>query len=186
MESLVWIAFGIGVGALVSWSPYGYVILPAFGVLVLIYAARYVVDKKFRESPKSGRQMTFYILFWITIAIFHIRPSGMEMFLKPFNANNVKVRDLIQDWRSKAPNIEIICDPVVASKKISIHTVTKITIAEALDIIDKKAAASHSYTQNAQGRSIARGPRITVKISKSKEAPDIGRHHGSPFYYDAF
>jgi len=186
MMSFAWLAFGAAVGALVAWVPYGYAALAAVIALVILYAARYVFDARFRESPRSGHQMSFFTAFWIVIAIFYLRPSGMQTFLPPLNVDDVKVADLLAELRASAPNVEIDCDPAVAEKRISIHTVTRITLAEALDLIDKKAGAVHSYKQALQGRSIARGPRITVNIVKSDGLDSRRRRRNKPFSFDAF
>lgn len=176
---------GVAVGAVVAWIPYGYVALSAVVVLMIIYAGRYVFDRKFHESPKSAQQFNFYLVFWIVIGIFYIRPSGIDTFLAPVNVDNAKVGGLLKEWGGRAPNVEFSCDPAIAEKRISIHTVTKITVAEALDLIDVKAGASHEYQQDANGRSIALGPRVTVKISTGRGAGGADKR-GEPFIYDVF
>jgi hypothetical protein len=183
MKSVLVLILGVAIGAAVAWIPYGYAALSAVVVMMAIYGGRYVFDRKFRESPKCAQQFNFYVVFWIVIGIFYIRPSGIDTFLPPVNVNNAKVGDLLEKLGPKAPNVEFVCDPSIAEKKISIHTMTKITIGETLDLIDVKAGAKHEYRQDAHGRSIALGPRMTVKISRGGKGA-AGR--GEPFIYDAY
>jgi hypothetical protein len=145
--------------------------MSVFAVLTAIYAVRHTFDKKFRDSRKDNAQMTFFICFWITAAVFYLRPTGLDTRLPAMNVKSEKVGVLLGRWGKKLPNVKLDCRKVVAEKRISINTITPITIGEALDIISKKADAGYDFTQDARGRSIAGGPRIDVKIYPVKQRP---------------
>ncbi len=183
-DTIIPLLIGVCVGAAVAWLPYGYAILSVFAVLTLIHVMRRSVDKNFRDKDKEGRRMTFYIFFWITIVVFHLKPSGVDTFIPVQNKNNVKVNVFLKDVNKQAPNIKFNYSGRIANKRISIHTITRITVAEALKLMGDKAGAEFTYTQDARGRSIAGGPRVNVTIvSKKNEYIEPGES-GGPILYD--
>jgi len=171
-DTMIPLLIGVCIGAAVAWLPYGYAILSVFAALTLIHVVRRAVDKAFRDQDKEGRRMTFYIFFWITIVIFHLRPSGMDTFIPAQNKNNTKVSVILKEMNAQAHNIKFDCSGKIADKRITIHTITRITVEEALKIMAEKAGAEYTYSQDARGRSIAGGPRVYVKIvpQKNKDA----------------
>ncbi len=175
MKTILAAAAGVGAGALFCWTPFGYTVMAVFAALTLIYFVRHTFDKKFSGSDKDSLQATFFFLFWITAATFYIRPTGLDTRLPVMQEHNVKVGTLIERWEGETHGIKIGCDKTVANKRITISTIAKITVGEALEMIAEKADAEYSFEQDSHGRSIAGGPRIDVSIRAKKH------HSGGTF-----
>lgn len=154
-------------GAIVAWMPYGYVVLPLFALLPIIYLARWAFDKKYRDSGKSAAHFNFFLAFWAVIMFFHLKTGGLETMLPKMDVEQIEVGNLVEQWQklSGAPKIE--CDPEIRDKQISIHTITPISFTEALALINEKTNAAYRYEQNQTGMSIAKGPEIRVEIIPS-------------------
>jgi hypothetical protein len=164
MNSIFPIIIGIASGTFISWIRYGYAILPVLVILTAIFLIRRAIDDKFRGSDKDSRRMTFFVLFWLTVAYFYLKPSGLDTFIPKMNYEKVEVGQLLKNWNRSLPNITFHCENNISAKRISIHTITPVTIKEALALIDEKAGANHASSQDVWGRSITGGPRITIRI----------------------
>jgi hypothetical protein len=168
MKSIVPLLTGAAAGFVVSYVPYGYFILPGFIVLTIILAARRGSDKNFRGSGADEWRTMFFAVFWIAVAIFYA--VGLNTFIPKMNARDEKVGKLLEEWREIHPNVVFECDNSIAEKQITIHTITRINLKDALKLIEEKADAKTTCKRNIFGRSIAGGPRITVEIHPGKSA----------------
>jgi|GEM_PF-1981933 len=169
MNSIIIIIISAAAAAFIAWLPYGYAALPFIALFTLILILRRAINKEFRESAKAEKQINFLVVFWIVILFFYIRPSGLEKFIPKMDADNVTVGSLLKTWNKKIPNLDITCRKDISEKRISIHTITPITVNEALSLIETKAGAKTTYSKSRWSRSIAGGPRIRINITR---APD--------------
>ncbi len=175
------VAAAIIIGVLVVWVPYGHLALPVFIILPILYILRYAFSADFRNSESSAAQFNFFMVFWIVIGAYHIRPVGLEKQLQPIREQHISVGSVIDLIESKTDNMVINCDPELIGKEVSINTITRIKVSELLDIIAQKTNAEYSYTVDSVGRSMAMGPHISVKIVPRDDSADSS---AKSFIYD--
>lgn len=171
----------IATGLLVVWIPYGHLALPVFIILPLIFVFRYVASAGFRDSESSAAQFNYFLVFWIVIGAYHIRPIGLEKQLQPIREQHITVSEVIELIETNTENMTIECDPVIAGEEISIYTITRVKVTEVLDMIAQKTRSEYSYTVDAGGRSMARGPHINVSITPRD---DESASDSEPYLYD--
>ena len=174
------VAAGTAFGFLLVYVPFGKAILTAFLVVTGAFAARYFASRKFRDTNTAAVQMFFLVACWITVGIFHARPTGIDTYLPPMNLDNVRLAQVLDTWEKANPNLEFICDNNLRERKVTIFTITEISVGEGLDILDDRLGAEHTYREDTRGMSIARGPRVTVEIR-----PGGKMKNKKPFVYDA-
>lgn len=110
----------------------------------------------------------------------------MHTFLPVMSVHNQKLSEVLDDLKEMAPNVEINCIKDVLDAPVSINTITPITIDEALGIIDRQLGTKHDYLIQDKGRSIARGPHITVTIRYDANVygNDGEYHKEAPYHND--
>jgi len=176
---------GLVAGLIVSYIPYvSFVAIPVFIILTIILIGRLMISTKFRESPKSKKNTYFFTAFWIIVLFFFLRPTGLKTMLPVMDIENEKVSVLLYEWGNKFPNIEFDCENIIEDKTVSIHTITPISVGEALDLISKKTNSNYQYRQVAIGRSISNGPHIRVTLEKNPEGKD--KTIDEPYIFDAY
>ncbi|HOX27599.1 MAG TPA: hypothetical protein PLQ76_00445 [bacterium] len=171
MRTIIATLIALAVGFAVAWMPFGYFILAVFALLTALFAIRHLFDAKFRNSDGDGDQFVFFLVYWAVIGFYHIHPTGLDTMLAPMNIEKKSVGEVLRVWDDVLPNVKIECDPDVAKKKVSFHTIRPISVMEALRLIEKKAGADFTYEQNGRGCSMARGPKVSVAVFAGKPSP---------------
>jgi hypothetical protein len=186
MDSLIALTAGAALGAAAAWLPYSNAILALFILLPAVFAIRLLFDVRFRGGRKASRRMALFAGFWIAVAFFQLRPSGLNGTLAPMSVDGARVGDLLDAWSAKAPNVEFECAPEIADKRISIHTITRISIAEAADMAARKADARAAYERDDRGRSIAAGPHVRVVIAPYAAATEGDEADSKYFRFEVY
>lgn len=179
---------GAGFGLIVSWVPYASAVCYFLAVLSVLYVLRTAFSATFRKSHMCPVQFNVLFFAWVVIIIFIFHPTGLHTFLPSMHVENQKVSTLVDKWKSEAPNIEISCSDEILNSTVSINTITRISIDEAMDILDRQLKTTHDVLVKDKGRSIARGPHILITLKHNDQSynDDISRDNREPYLYDGF
>lgn len=179
---------GAGFGLLVSWVPYASAVCYFLAVLSVLYVLRTAVSANFRKSHMCPVQFNVLFFSWVVIIIFIFHPTGMHTMLPSMQVENQKVSVLVEKWESEAPNIDISCNEEILNSTVSINTITRISIDEAMTILDRQLKTTHEVLVKDKGRSIARGPHISITLKHNNETNDSGisEDNRKPYFYDGF
>jgi hypothetical protein len=186
MRRIVFCMTGLALGLLVVYIPYGFFALSVFALLTL-----FLVAKSFFKQPQppegSGGISDLLFCFWVLVVLFCFHPTGKKTLLPRMNVSAVRAGDLFNEWQKKNPNVMFDVSKVVADRKVSIRTITPISISEAVELVCEKAGASYNINEDYWSYSIARGPTTRVKVSsiESQSQQDDNRDlHDSDSYQD--
>lgn len=185
-QYIITLLCGAGFGVIVSWVPFASAACSVLAVLTILFLFRSAFSANFRKSHICPVQFNVLFFAWLVIIIFMFHPTGIHTFLPVMSVNNEELSTLLDEWKEKAPNIEINCVDDVLDAKVSINTITPITIDEALTIVDRQLGTKHDYLIQDRGRSIARGPhiKVTIKYDTDIYGSEDGFQHEAPYHYD--
>ncbi|HPI78005.1 MAG TPA: hypothetical protein PLK80_14855 [bacterium] len=186
MDSLIALIAGAGLGTAAAWMPYSNAALALFILLPVVFAIRLLFDVRFRGSRKASRRMALFAGFWMAVAFFQLRPSGLNAMLAPMSVDGARVGDMLEAWSEKAPNVDFECAPEIADKRISIHTITRVSIAEAAEMAASKADARATYERDDRGRSIAAGPHVKVVIAPHADGAESEDRDSKFFRFEVY